>query len=192
MNIQKKFYALLLTVFFAAYCNAQSPSPLHIGLKAGANFTDLTTAKELKVKSVAGYGLGLMARLDIKKAYLQADFMFSEKNVKIDNGSSTSKMKHFEVPVVVGYKLINLPLLHLRAYAGGVYTNMVNDNFSKEAAEGVFKDFDKNNLGYRVGIGADILKFTVDVSYDAGFKSISKEYKSKPNTVFVSIGYFIL
>lgn len=191
MKAKNLFYSLCFSFFCLGITSvyAQSPSPIHVGIKAGANFTNLSTASGISAKSAAGYGIGAMARLDIKKAYLQADLMFSQKNFKIEG--ETSKMKNIEVPVVIGYKFINLPLLHLRGYAGGVYTHIVDDKFSKGVQE-AFDNFDKSNIGYRLGIGADILKFTVDVSYDGGFGSISKDFKTKPNTFFISVGYFFL
>ncbi|UVD79628.1 PorT family protein [Myroides albus] len=185
-------FALLLA---GATSYAQSPSPLHVGIKAGANFTDMSTSlKDYNSKSATGFALGAVARFDIKKTYLQAELLYSEKNVKFEGatGNNTSKMKNIEVPVVFGYKIINLPLLHLRTYAGGVYTNMIGDNFNKKDIGDTFKNFDKSNIGYRLGVGADILKFTVDVSYDGGFSNVSKDFKTKPNTWLVSVGYFFL
>ncbi len=192
MKAKNLFYSLCFSLFCFGMTSvyAQSPSPIHVGLKAGANFTDISTSSDISAKSAAGYGIGAMARLDFKKAYLQADLMFSEKSFKVED--ETSKMKSIEVPVVIGYKFINLPMLHLRGYAGGIYTHIVDDNFSKGELEGAFNNFDKSNIGYRLGVGADILMFTVDVSYDGGFGNISKDFKSKPNTFFISLGYFFL
>lgn len=189
------FYALVAAVSLAGFsAQAQSPSPLHVGIKAGANFTDMSTSlKDYNSKSSTGFAVGAMARFDIKKTYLQAELLYSEKNVKFEGASDvTSKMKNLEVPLVIGYKFINLPLLHLRGYAGGVYTNMVGDNFKVKQVGEVFDNFDKNNIGYRVGVGVDVLKFTLDVSYDGGFNNVSKDFKTKPNTWMVSLGYFFL
>lgn len=189
------FYALVAAVSLAGFsAQAQSPSPLHVGIKAGANFTDMSTSlKDYNSKSSTGFAVGAMARFDIKKTYLQAELLYSEKNVKFEGTSDvTSKMKNLEVPLVIGHKFINLPLLHLRGYAGGVYTNMVGDNFKAKQVGEVFDNFDKNNIGYRVGVGIDVLKFTLDVSYDGGFNNVSKDFKTKPNTWMVSLGYFFL
>lgn len=192
----KSFFYLVVTAIslMSFSSQAQSPSPLHVGIKAGANFTDMSTSlKDYNSKSSTGFAVGAMARLDIKKTYLQAELLYSEKNVKFEGSNDvTSKMKNIEVPLVIGHKIINLPLLHLRGFAGGVYTNMVGDNFKAKDVEGVFDNFDKNNIGYRVGLGIDVLKFTLDVSYDGGFSNVSKDFKTKPNTWMVSLGYFFL
>ncbi|MHC5201618.1 porin family protein [Myroides sp. LJL119] len=193
--MKKKILLCLAMVFAIATTNtfAQSVSPVHIGIKAGANFTEMSTnLKDYNSKSATGWGAGAMFRVNIKKAYLQAELMYTEKNVKFDGATNqeTSTMKNLEVPLVVGYRFIKLPVLHVRGFAGGVYTNMVGDNFKTKDIAGVFDNFNKDNLGYRVGLGVDVLNFTLDVSYDGGFKNVSKDSKTKPSAWMVSLGYF--
>ena len=151
-----------------------------------------TSLKDYNSKSATGWGAGAMLRVNMKRAYLQAELMYAEKNVKFDSAlnNETSKMKNLEVPLVIGYRFIKLPVLHVRAFAGGVYTNIVGDNFKTQDITGVFDDFNKDNLGYRLGLGVDVLNFTVDVSYDGGFKNVSRQYKTKPSAWMVSLGYF--
>ncbi|WP_121966651.1 porin family protein [Myroides sp. N17-2] len=192
-----KLLASVALMFVGATTYAQSPSPFHVGIKAGANFTNISTdMKDYSSKTATGYGLGAMARLDIKKTYIQAELFFSEKNSKFegDSNSFDIKSKQIEIPVVIGHKILDLPLFSLRGFAGGVYTNTFDDKFSGAKIEQTvkFDNFDKNNIGYRVGAGVDILKFTVDVSYDGSFSKTNKETGSRPNTWMVSVGYFFL
>ncbi|MEC4113960.1 porin family protein [Myroides pelagicus] len=195
MKTRKSFALAALFTLGSLFTYAQSPSPFHVGLKAGANFTDMSTSlKDYNSKTATGFALGAMARFDIKKSYLQAEMLYSEKNVDFTNtqGTTTTKMKNIEVPVVFGHKIIKSPLFNLRAFAGGVYTSMVGDNFDKHDIDNTFKNFDKSNIGYRVGAGIDVLQFTLDVSYDGGFNNVSKDFKTKPNTWLVSVGFFFL
>ncbi|MEK6494630.1 outer membrane beta-barrel protein [Myroides odoratimimus] len=176
---------------------AQGISPIHVGIKAGANFTNISTdLKDYSSKTATGYGLGAMARFDIKKTYIQTELFFSEKNSKFegDHGSFDVKAKQIEIPVVIGHKFINLPLVSVRGFAGGVYTNTFDDKFSgSKINETVkFDNFDKNNIGYRLGVGVDVFKFTLDVSYDGSFSKTNKEIGSKPNTWMVSLGFFFI
>ena len=192
-----KLLASVALMFVAATTYAQSPSPFHVGIKAGANFTNISSdIKDYSSKTATGYGIGAMARLDIKKTYLQAELFFSEKNSKFegDRGTIDAKMKQIEIPVVIGHKILDLPLFSLRGFAGGVYTNTFDDKFSGAKVEDAinFKNFDKNNIGYRLGVGVDVLKFTVDVSYDGAFSKTNKDLGTKPNTWMVSVGYFFL
>ena len=173
----------ILLLFFAF--NTYAQSPFHLGVKAGANFTDLSNnLKDYNSKTATGYAAGIMMRLDIKKTYIQADFMYSEKNIDfngefVNSSSSELKMKNFEVPLVIGYKLID----------GGVYTSIEDAKLTSESVENVFKNFQKNNIGYRVGVGLDLLSFTLDISYDGSLNDIHKDFKSRPNTWFVALGF---
>lgn len=193
----KLSFILLLAIGLCFSQASFSQSPIHIGVKAGANFTDISTSlSDYSTKSATGFTGGATIRVDIKKAYLQADLMYAEKNTKFESttnlGTDNTKWKNLEVPLVVGYKLIDLSVFNLRAYAGGVYTKIITDDISSRQVGNVFEDFDKDNLGYRVGLGVDVLKFSLDVSYDSGFKNISNNFKSKPNTITATLGFFIL
>lgn len=185
------FTILLIFISF----NSFAQSPFHIGIKAGANFTDMSNnLKDYNSKSATGYGAGIMMRLDIKKAYIQADFMYSEKNVDFTPTTTllseeSVKMKNFEIPLVLGYKIVDAKVFNLRAFAGGVYTSVEEAKLTTKDVEGVFKNFDSSNIGYRLGMGVDILSFTLDVSYDGSLNDINKDFKSKPNTWFVAVGF---
>ncbi len=187
--------AIVLALCFSSSITAQSVSPVHIGIKAGANFSDMSTSlKDYNSKSATGWGLGAMLRVNIKRTYLQTELMYTEKNVKFEglDTQETTTMKNLEVPLLIGYRVLKLPAFHLRAFGGGVYSNTVGDNFKSKDISGVFDNFNKDNLGYRVGLGVDILSFTLDVSYDGGFRNVSKSHKSKPQAWMVSLGYFFL
>ncbi|MDR2223731.1 MAG: PorT family protein [Flavobacteriaceae bacterium] len=188
------FYLTML-VAMASFTSAHAQKPFHIGIKAGANFTEMhSNIKEYNSKSALGYGLGAMVRLDLAAFYLQSELLFVEKNVKFKNDSKedfNSEMKHIELPIVLGIKVIDTGVLKVRAFGGGVFNYMVKDNFSTAVVGDAFKGFNKANMGYKVGAGVDLGKLTVDLSYDGGFKDISKNYDTKPSTFMVSAGFFI-
>lgn len=184
-------FSIILTTFaFSSYAQ----SPINIGIKAGANFTDFSSnPKDYSSKTASGFGVGAMARINLNRSYIQADLMYSEKSVKFESALSSdkAKMKNIEIPVVYGYKLLKNPLYNVRVFGGGVYSVVLN-NLSKSSVDNAFNEFDKSNIGYRLGAGVDILKFTVDVSYDGGLSNISKDFSSKPNTWFIAVGYKFL
>ncbi|MBB1149539.1 PorT family protein [Myroides sp. NP-2] len=190
----KKLSLLFSIMLVALSFNSYAQSPINIGIKTGLNFTDFSSnPKDYSTKNSTGFGVGAMARINISRSYIQADLMYSEKSVKFESafGSDKATMKNIEIPVVYGYKLLKSPLYNLRVFGGGVYTAVLN-NLSKGAVDNAFNEFDKSNIGYRVGAGVDILKFTVDVSYDGGLSNISKDFSSKPNTWFIAVGYKFL
>lgn len=190
-----KKLSLLFSIMLTAFAfNSYAQSPLNVGIKAGLNFTDFSSnPKEYSTKNSSGFGVGAMARINISRSYIQADLMYTEKSVKFESafGSDKATMKNIEIPVVYGYKLLKSPLYNVRLFGGGVYSVVLN-NLSKSSVDNAFNEFDKSNIGYRVGAGVDILKFTVDVSYDGGLSNISKDFSSKPNTWFIAVGYKFL
>ena len=184
-------FSILLTSF--AF-NSYAQSPINIGIKAGANFTNFSSnPKEYSSKTASGFGVGAMTRINLNRSYIQADLMYSEKSIKFESplSSDKTKMKNIEIPVVYGYKLLKSPLYNVRIFGGGVYSVILND-LSKGSVDHAFDKFDKSNIGYRVGAGVDVLKFTVDVSYDGGLNNVSKDFSSKPNTWFIAVGYKFL
>ncbi|MGG5576089.1 porin family protein [Myroides sp. C15-4] len=191
-----KKLSLLFSIMLTAFAfNSYAQSPINVGIKTGLNFTDFSSnPKEYSTKNSSGFGVGAMARINISRSYIQADLMYTEKSIKFEsaNGGSDKKtLKNIEIPVVYGYKLLKSPLYNVRLFGGGVYSVVLN-NLSKGAVDEAFNEFDKSNIGYRVGAGVDILKFTVDVSYDGGLSNISKSFSSKPNTWFIAVGYKFL
>ncbi|MNL80333.1 hypothetical protein D3C87_2071560 [compost metagenome] len=54
-----------------------------------------------------------------------------------------------------------------------------------------FNKFDKSNIGYQVGAGIDVGKLTFDLRYEGGLSSVSKQFKSRPNSFQASVGFMI-
>ena len=74
-----------------------------------------------------------------------------------------------------------------------VYTAYAfSDNLSASTAlQESFKKFDKSNVGVTGGIGLDYKNFTIDLRYETGLSNVSKEFKSKPHSFSLGIGYFL-
>ncbi|MFH7005425.1 porin family protein [Flavobacterium bizetiae] len=198
MNMNK---LLLLTTIFllglVAKMNAQSPLPIHIGIKGGSNFSELPVSDGFSSKYAVGYFGGAMARFDFKRFYIQNEILYSEKSSKIDKtsgaGSKNAKWRSIEVPLVIGYKVVDLAALNVRVFAGGVYSYVLDENFSSlNQLKDSYRKFDKSNIGYQVGAGVEVWKFTVDFTYQGGLNNVNKNFSSKPNSFNVGVGYFFL
>ncbi|OUL63180.1 hypothetical protein B8T70_06340 [Flavobacterium sp. AJR] len=199
--IMKIYKLVLLTTLFllgliSSKANAQSPLPIHIGIKGGANYSELPVSDGFSSKYASGYFGGAMARFDIGRFYIQNEILYSEKSSKIETslmGSRNVKWKSIEVPLVIGYKVVNLDALNVRVFGGGVYSYVIDDNItSLNQLKDSYKKFDKSNIGYQVGAGVEMWKFTLDFTYQGGLNNISKDFDSKVSSFNVSIGYFIL
>jgi hypothetical protein len=136
-----------------------------------------------------------MTRMDIGRLYVQGEALFNKRKTSFDSkDGSAPKLtwNSVDVPVVIGYKLISDKDFNVRAFAGGVYSYAFKNNLSaSKALQDGFKNFDKSNIGVTGGIGIDYKNFTADLRYETGLSSISKEFKSKPHSFTLGIGYFL-
>lgn len=183
-------------LLLAAEAKSQTTGPFHIGLKGGANFSTLSVSREgLTSKYTPGFSAGLMGRLDISKMYLQSELLYSRKGTGLEqdnSGNQKTKWNSIEIPVLVGYKILSSENTNLRIFGGGVYSYILNDKVSVlPQVKNSFADFDKSNIGYQVGAGIDVGKLTFDFRYEGGLNNLSKDFKSRPNSFQVSVGFMI-
>lgn len=187
---------LVGTAFISHEAKAQSETPVHIGFKAGTNFSDLSLSKSnVDSKYSLGYHAGIFTRLDISKFYLQGELLYAQKRSKIENGNfgdQKVKWSSLEVPLLVGYKVLRSEDVAVRIFGGGVYSYVLNDRTSvlKQVSQS-FQKFDRSNIGYQVGAGVDLGRFSLDLKYEGALTNISKEFKLKPNSFQASIGFMM-
>ncbi len=152
-------------------------------------------SSSLEGKYGFGYQAGVMTRMDIGNLYVQGEALFNKRKTTYqsqEGNSSKLSWNAIDIPVVAGYKLIKADDFNVRICAGGVYSCAFNNNVStSEAFQQGFKKFDKSNMGITGGVGLDYKNFTFDLRYETGLTSISKEFKSKPHSFSLGIGYFL-
>jgi len=194
----KKYIAFLglaiASIAGTGMVQAQSSSPLHIGIKAGANYTKVSTSSSLTGKYNFGYQGGAMARLDISRAYIQGELLFNHRKSDFSSQEGKSKLSwnSVDLPVVIGYKIVDQGTFNVRAFAGGLYSYSFNREISRaKDVNEIFTKFDKSNIGLTAGLGVDIDKLSIDLRYETGLSNISKDFKSKPFGFSVGVGYFI-
>ncbi|AYZ14486.1 PorT family protein [Chryseobacterium arthrosphaerae] len=188
--------ALLLCFACSVKIQAQQKPAVHFGIKGGANFTKTSTeSSSLEGKYGFGYQAGVMTRVDIGSLYVQGEALLNKRKTSYEEksgGSAKLTWNAIDIPVVVGYKIIKTDDFNVRAFAGGVYSYAFNNRLStSEVIQEGFKNFDKSNIGITGGIGVDYKNFTVDLRYEKGLSNISKEFKSKPHSFSLGIGYFL-
>lgn len=197
--MKQQFLALsffLLCITCSVDTQAQQTPSLHFGIKGGANFTKTSTeSSSLEGKYGFGYQAGAMARLDIGSLYVQGEALFNKRKTSYegkDKGSAKLTWNAIDIPVVIGYKFVKTDDFNVRAFAGGIYSYSFNNKLSvTESLKEGYNKFDKSNIGVTGGIGIDYKNFTVDLRYEQGLSSISKEFKSKPHSFSLGIGYFL-
>jgi len=155
---------------------------------------------------------GVFARIGFNKVYFQPELLYSiqkkdyiltlndavNKNVSVDKLVNISTV---DVPLLLGYKILDLKILNVRAFAGPKlrfdagstlgYTKLTGGNFD---ANSLLSDVKKAQLGLDMGVGVDLLMLTLDVRYNL----IGNMYDAKlsdfnlPSSTFViSLGWKI-
>lgn len=190
------FGSLLLCITCSIDTQAQQTPAFHVGIKGGANFTKTSTeSSSLEGKYGFGYQAGAMARVDLGRLYVQGEALFNKRKASYEAknaGAAKLTWNSIDIPVVIGYKIIKNDDFNVRAFAGGVYSYAFNNKLSvSESLQDGFNKFDKSNIGVTGGIGVDYKNFTVDLRYEHGLSNISKEFKSKPHSFSLGIGYFL-
>jgi len=109
--------------------------------------------------------------------------------------------KTIQIPVSVGYRLIDMKVVNVRVF-GGVAANIATDKKMKinDITEPI-KDADWSNMvwQYQVGAGVDVLMFALDIKYMGGLNNLykgdvqfdGKTLSTKSNLFMVTLGWKI-
>jgi hypothetical protein len=202
----KQLWTLLVvgTLFWGQFCGVHAQSPLNVGALIGANFSSLpTSGDQVASNYVGGLALGAFARVNIKKFLIQPEVMFMMKgaSMEINPAGSTNREKvtfrtnHLDVPLMLGYNLVSLPLFKLRVVAGPVASFRLSESDELasfiERNQSSFSNYDNaqkfvntTDWGFQAGLGADIWKICLDVRYAGSFTDIRSDMmKDLRNTV---------
>lgn len=224
MNVMKKLSVVLLLLSVAMVSNAQ----FRFGLKAGANYSDLsvatgtTSATLIKVvDAVPAWQAGFVAQYSLGDFAFQSELLYSVEGGDLLNTSPGSAKLRTMVGAdnTVSYRsqYVRVPLNFqygrelgsLRVYAlAGPYLNFllsgtINGETSLWTKVENEWGFNKVDLGFGFGIGAELKKLQLSLRYDFGSGEIGKKattsqvttnlnpfFDMKERNLSVSLGYF--
>ena len=188
--------------------------PISFGPKVGWNSTKLTTDYTQYVNDLkSGFQGGFFLGIYVKRFYIQPEAYFSLKrgalHSSIDllnpasnlNFQQSVSLSSVNVPIVLGYKLLDLKVARLRVWCGPVASFLLNKEFSlsvnglNQSNTLTRADFKDPVWSAQIGAGLDLLMLTFDVGYEFGlnnFLSIrSINDFGLRNTIYCSIGWRI-
>lgn len=177
------------TVFL--FCLAITYAQFNFGVKAGYNsslsLSNLSSVSDgtYNLDNVKGemwnnFQAGLFARVFIKKFYIQPELLYSVQkkeynmlDVLINNTETNVEtfmnISNVEIPIFIGYKLLDLKIANLRVFAGPKFildagSSLEYQNITSEevTAAGLFEEFKKSQVDLEVGAGIDVLMFALD------------------------------
>jgi len=172
----------------------------------GFNSSKFTTnVPEIAEEANSNFLFGAFVRIG-KKAYIQPEIAWVTKggilnNDSIQGANTTIKLSQVEVPVMLGFKLINLEVVNVRLMLGpsvGFITNkevqpsdLVTDPIPESSLQNI-------QWGFQLGAGVDVLFLTLDVRYEFGLNNLyiapdgGTSYDMKNNVWRVTLGWAIL
>jgi hypothetical protein len=202
----------LVLLFSALAITGISYAQFTVGPQIGYAASNLT----LNVDSIANdaknnFVVGAFARFG-KKIYLQPEINWGTSGSVFQYPtygdptpvSQTIKIKSVQVPVSLGWKIINLKIVNLRIFGGvtpSFVTNISIDTKNGDGTEYLVPEDFKNVLwNYQVGAGVDVLFLALNVSWMGGMSDVfandinvyGKTLSSKSNLFQVTLGWKIL
>lgn len=210
--------ALLMTWIFAS-------AQINFGIKAGYN-SSLTldnlgsvTTRTYNLNSVKGelangFHAGIFTRLGLgDKLYLQPELLYAMQKKEftmsysnVANPGSMTDVGNYitfstvDIPVLVGYKIVNSKIFNIRAFAGPKFRLNAGSSFDYEKlTSGSQVDIStltgelKNSaIGLETGAGIDLLMFTLDARLNLIKDVYQASWQTKPDlnsNFIVSLGF---
>jgi hypothetical protein len=192
-----------------------SQGPISFGPKVGWNTDRLTTDYSQYIKDFkSGFQGGLFLSVYINKLYFQPEAYFSIKRGSLEtsydplnpNGpmiiTQNIKLKTVDVPLLLGYKVLDLKLIRFRFWGGPVASFLLDKEFAlsvngnNETDRITHDDFKSASWSGQVGAGLDILMLTFDFGYEFGIDSFLtirslNDINFRNNLFYCSIGWRI-
>ena len=178
----KKLFAVLATFLFIQTASAQ----FSFGVKGGLNLNKIhTDAGNLSnnykesLDSKTGFSAGIFTRLG-NSIYLQPELLYTERNGSIIESGTNNvfeiKTKNIDVPVLVGFKLLNVlringgPVATLKLKEETKFLNSVSNTITEKDA------FKNANFGYQLGAGLSLGALEIDIRKEGSLGTISEKH----------------
>jgi len=214
----KKLFLIAVLLLSVSLTYAQ----FNFGIKAGYNsslsFSNATSVvtgtynlNNVQSEMWNDFHAGLFGRIGLgKKLYFEPEFLYSiqksnyqitlndaiNKNVTVDKIAKTSTI---DIPLLIGYKLLDLKILNVRAFAGpklrfdaGSSLDFLHPSNNTFELNSVMSDAKKAQLGLEIGAGVDVLMFALDVRYNLignMYDAKLSDFNLPSNTFVISLGW---
>lgn len=180
----------------------------HIGPQIGYTGSNLT----LNVDSISNslksnFLVGVFMRFG-KKIYIQPEvnwltqgsvFKYPSFKDGIVPLEQNIKLSTIQVPVNVGWRIINLKVVNIRIFAGIAANFVMNTTIDTKSGDPddyenalVPDDFKSVQWQWDVGAGVDILMFAVDVKYMGGINNLLDNVQLDGNTITSKSNIFVV
>ncbi len=181
-----------LSLFSLDAAAQQAPNPFRLGVKASSNHANIAgNLKDLSKSSAQGFSAGITTQYHFDRLFIQADLLYSESKSPVDHALvHQAKWKSIDLPISLGYTLLDFQKVKVHVLAGGVYSQVIDDKISlTDNLEKFDYTLNKNNVKAQLGAGVTLGDFVVELKYSRSLNNFSKNSKSKSNHVQLGLSY---
>lgn len=159
---------------------------------------------DVKEQFKSNFQVGLFARMG-KKIYLQPEVFFATRGGVLEDDSSgleqKIKFKSIDVPVLIGFRFIDLKVVNIRVLLGPVasFTLKKEVDYDDLIAEPLDPGSLRSTIwAFDVGAGIDVWFLTFDFRYEFGLNNIYKApgtspvYDMKSSQFIFSLGFKLI
>lgn len=166
-----------------------------LGVKGGVNFSKISfDVEDYSAESVTKTHFGAFARLGGERVYIQPEFYFSGKGGDVTSDimetAASFDYKTFDIPVLLGIKLIDGKSVDLNILGGPVFSNITSKDIAGDNLAD--KSFYENNYyGIQYGLSIDVLFLTFDARMENGLGDFYKQadVSGKNQNFMISVGF---
>lgn len=177
---------LAALMFTSVLVKAQN---VDFGIKAGVNYGTLPSSMDELTDEAGklGFNVGVFARVG-DALYFQPEVNFSTYSSEFTYASEKfePKFRNLNVPLMVGYKVVNEEILKLRVSLGPDFNYALKDPIAPSNTE--YKRF---NAGGVLNAGVDLGMFTIDARYSRGLTKANDGLDQKSGIFNLSVGFII-
>ncbi len=197
--MKKTILLIILTMFPVV-----SMANFDIGAKAGYTASKFNT-NESDISSDLKSGLEVGAFMRIGDTFfIQTELMYSLDGGKLNINSNNTftnykvNQRSLDLGALLGFKIINNQIFSINIQ-GGVFASYLTDKGIDDALNEIQgRDFKNFIYGAKLGIGADLSNFSLDIRYVAGLNDIYQaqsgfqDFDIKKSKIEVAIGLKLL
>ncbi|MCX6268936.1 MAG: porin family protein [Bacteroidetes bacterium] len=198
---------VIILIAFALCTSVFSYGQFALGIKIGYNGSKLNTNLDsIKSDFNSGFHVGAWAHFG-KRLYFAPEVLYCMSGGVFTNGSVADpnywsqkiKVGSFDVPLMVGFKIIHSDFITWRIELGPEASFVMNTTISEEKGLNPklqASDINKANWYVLGGTGIDVLFLTFDIRYKYGLSNLindveNQSFDTKNNVFLVSLGWKI-
>ena len=194
----KKLFVSLCIVFLTSQLMAQPT--FNLGVKGGVNFSKMSfDKKDYNSDAVVKSHIGAFARFGLGNVFIQPEAYYSGKGgdvtSDVNNTISSFDYSTIDVPVLLGFYLLNGEKFDLYALAGPVFSGITTKSIDK--GDAFDKEFYKSHyFNVQYGLGIDFLFLTLGARFENGLNNVYKQqnggfdFKNQNFMVYVGLKIF--